>query len=104
MTDLAARIVEAAGEAARRAMIVPGCCMEGTGCEMPPCHCSTVAARAALAAAVRESGLDRDELEDAAHEAAEEAEREMLLGIGNHVLTGKVAALLRALAGIADAR
>lgn len=54
--DFAARIVEAAGEAARRAMIVPGCCMEGTGCEMPPCHCSTVAARAALAAAVRECG------------------------------------------------
>ncbi len=43
----------AAGEAARKAFIVPGCCMEGTGCEMPPCHCSQVAAAAAVAAFLR---------------------------------------------------
>lgn len=42
--------MEAAAEAARKAMIKPGCCMEGTGCELPPCHCSRVAVIAALAA------------------------------------------------------
>jgi hypothetical protein len=59
--------------------------------------------RAALAAAVREAGMDRDELVAAARETAAEAEREMLLDIGDHALTGKTAALLRALAEIADA-
>lgn len=46
-----AAALEAAGEAARAAMCKPGCCMEGTGCELPPCHCSRVGAAAALRAA-----------------------------------------------------
>jgi len=51
--DTTRRALEAAGEAARRAMAQPGCCMEGTGCEMPPCHCSRVGAAAAIAAFLR---------------------------------------------------
>jgi len=42
-----------AGEAVRKALVKPPCCMEGTGCEMPPCHCSQVAAYAAVAAFLR---------------------------------------------------
>lgn len=42
-----------AGEAVRKALVKPPCCMEGTGCEMPPCHCSQVAASAAVAAFLR---------------------------------------------------
>lgn len=42
------RALDAAGEAVRRAMVKPPCCMEGTGCELPPCHCSRVAASAAV--------------------------------------------------------
>jgi hypothetical protein len=42
-----------AGDAARVAMSRPGCCMEGTGCELPPCHCSRVAAAAAIVAFLR---------------------------------------------------
>ena len=42
--------LKAAGEAVRTALVKPPCCMEGTGCEMPPCHCSQVAASAAVAA------------------------------------------------------
>lgn len=38
-----------AGEAVRKALVKPPCCMEGTGCELPPCHCSRVAASAAIA-------------------------------------------------------
>ena len=45
-----AATLRAAGEAARQAVIKPGCCMEGTGCELPPCHCSQVAAAAAIEA------------------------------------------------------
>lgn len=39
-----------ASEAVRKALIQPMCCMQGSGCEFPPCHCSTVAADAVLAA------------------------------------------------------
>lgn len=39
-----------ASEAVRKALIQPMCCMQGSGCEFPPCHCSAVAADAALAA------------------------------------------------------
>ncbi len=54
MTDAAIKAaLEAAGEAARKAVITPGCCMEGTGCEIAPCHCSQVAASAAIAAFLR---------------------------------------------------
>jgi hypothetical protein len=54
MTDAAIKAaLVAAGEAARKAFIVPGCCMESTGCELPPCHCSQVAAAAAVAAFLR---------------------------------------------------
>ncbi len=41
---------EVAAEAVRKALIQPMCCMQGSGCEFPPCHCSTVAADAVLAA------------------------------------------------------
>ena len=41
---------EVASEAVRKALIQPMCCMQGSGCEFPPCHCSTVAADAVLAA------------------------------------------------------
>jgi hypothetical protein len=44
------RALEGAGEAVRQAIIKPPCCMEGTGCELPPCHCASVAAAAAIAA------------------------------------------------------
>lgn len=53
MSDPVAEALRAAGEAARQAFIVPGCCMEGTGCEMPPCHCASVAAAAAIATFLR---------------------------------------------------
>jgi len=45
--------LDAAGEAARIEACKPGCCGEGTGCEIGPCYCSTVAARAAIAAFLR---------------------------------------------------
>ena len=110
---LAARITEAAGDAARRAMIAPGCCMEGTGCEFPPCHCSTVAARAAIAAAVREAGLDREDLLDNAGflvgGAQARRQHEFSTGgtPGGIAFTDsmeRVASLLRALAEIADGK
>lgn len=50
MSDAIKAALEAAGEAARKAIITPGCCMEGTGCEVCPCHCASVAASAAVAA------------------------------------------------------
>ena len=53
MSDPIRDALRVAGEAARKAIIRPGCCMEGTGCEMPPCHCSQVAAAAAVAAFLR---------------------------------------------------
>lgn len=54
MTDAPIRAaLREAGEAARQAIIRPGCCMEGTGCEVLPCHCSQVAASAAIAAFLR---------------------------------------------------
>jgi hypothetical protein len=49
-----------AAEAARMQACKPGCCGEGTGCEVGPCHCSRVAAAAAVAAFLRtlhENGL-----------------------------------------------
>lgn len=49
--------LEQAGEAVRIAMMRPGCCMAaGAGCELPPCHCATVAAAAAVAAFLRSPG------------------------------------------------
>lgn len=45
--------LEAAGEAARKALVRPGCCMEGTGCEVCPCHCASLAAAAAIASFLR---------------------------------------------------
>ena len=39
-----------AGEAARIEACKPGRCGEGTGCEIGPCYCSTVAAHAAIVA------------------------------------------------------
>jgi hypothetical protein len=45
--------LRAAGEAARIAGCQPGCCGEGTGCEVGPCHCAKVAAAAAIAAFLR---------------------------------------------------
>jgi hypothetical protein len=53
MLDPIRAALDAAGEAARVAMSRPGCCMEGTGCELPPCHCSREAAAAAIAAFLR---------------------------------------------------
>ena len=43
------------GEAIRQSLITPPCCMEGTGCELPPCGCSQEAGKAALAA-IRAAG------------------------------------------------
>jgi hypothetical protein len=53
MSDPIKAALREAGEAARKAMAKPGCCIEGTGCELPPCHCSQVAAAAAVAAFLR---------------------------------------------------
>jgi hypothetical protein len=43
------------GEAIRQALIKPPCCMQGTGCELPPCGCSQEAGKAALDA-IRAAG------------------------------------------------
>lgn len=94
--DLAARMIEAAARKLRDQFFD---CLDSPGMIAT----SDAMARAALAAAVREAGLDAAELVDAATEAEAEAEREMLLDIGDHVLTGKVARLLRALGGIVGA-
>jgi hypothetical protein len=48
--DVVRAALEAAGEVARRTLTKPPCCMEGTGCELPPCHCAQVAAAAAIVA------------------------------------------------------
>lgn len=58
-----AAALDAAGEAGRKAMALPGCCLEGTGCELPPCHCSRVAAAADVAAFLRAipTGLPTDD-------------------------------------------
>jgi hypothetical protein len=54
MTDLAIKAaLDAAGEAARIESCKPGCCGEGTGCEIGPCYCSQVSARAAVVAFLR---------------------------------------------------
>jgi hypothetical protein len=45
--------LRAAAEAARIAGCQPGCCGEGTGCEVGPCHCAHVASAAAIAAFLR---------------------------------------------------
>ena len=50
MTDPIRAALEKAAEAARIEACKPGCCGEGTGCEVGPCHCSRVAAAAAVAA------------------------------------------------------
>jgi hypothetical protein len=52
------RAVALASEAARKALVKPGCCMEGTGCELPPCHCSRVAAIEGIAAFLDAMGQD----------------------------------------------
>jgi hypothetical protein len=107
---MTARIVEAAARAYLRETSAQmgepdplGPCFpdDDEAAEVLANHCA--AARAALAAVLREAGMDRDELVAAARETAAEAEREMLLDIGDHALTGKTAALLRALAEIAAA-
>ena len=53
MTDPIRAALEKAAEAARIEACKPGCCGEGTGCEVGPCHCSRVAAAAAVAAFLR---------------------------------------------------
>lgn len=45
--------LRAACEAARIAGCQPGCCGEGTGCEVGPCHCAHVSSAAAIAAFLR---------------------------------------------------
>lgn len=45
--------LRAASEAARIAGCQPGCCGEGTGCEVGPCHCAHVSSAAAIAAFLR---------------------------------------------------
>jgi hypothetical protein len=54
MDDAIRKALEVAGEAVRQSIIKPPGCMEGTGCELPPCHCSSVAAAAAIAAFLEE--------------------------------------------------
>ncbi len=52
--------LDKAAEAVRIEACKPGCCGEGTGCEVGPCHCSRVAAAAAVNAFLRtlhENGL-----------------------------------------------
>jgi len=48
-------LLRLAGEAIRQVLIKPPYCMEGTGCELPPCGCSQEAGKAALAA-IRAAG------------------------------------------------
>ncbi len=43
------------GEAIRQTLVKPPYCMEGTGCELPPCGCYQEAGKAALAA-IRAAG------------------------------------------------
>lgn len=43
------------GEEIRKTLIKPPYCMEGTGCELPPCGCSQETGKAALAA-IRAAG------------------------------------------------
>jgi hypothetical protein len=53
MSDPIRAALDKAAEAARIEACKPGCCGEGTGCEVGPCHCSRVAAAAAVAAFFR---------------------------------------------------
>ncbi|NBO21526.1 MAG: hypothetical protein EBU97_06305 [Rhodobacteraceae bacterium] len=48
-------LLRLAGEAIRQVLIKPPYCMEGTGCELPPCGCSQEAGKAAIAA-IRAAG------------------------------------------------
>jgi hypothetical protein len=50
-------LLRLAGEAIRQVLIKPPYCMEGTGCELPPCGCSQEAGKAALAA-IRAAGWE----------------------------------------------
>jgi hypothetical protein len=50
-------LLRLAGEAIRQVLIKPPYCMEGTGCELPPCGCSQEAGKAVLAA-IRAAGWD----------------------------------------------
>ena len=50
-------LLRLAGEAIRQTLIKPPYCMEGTGCELPPCGCSQEAGKAALAA-IRKAGWE----------------------------------------------
>jgi hypothetical protein len=49
MSDPIRAALDKAADAARIEACKPGCCGEGTGCEVGPCHCSRVAAAAAIA-------------------------------------------------------
>jgi hypothetical protein len=50
-----AALLKRVGEAIRKSVIQPGCCMEDTGCQIGPCNCSKEAGKAALAA-IRAAG------------------------------------------------
>ena len=50
-----AALLKRVGEAIRKSVIQPGCCMEDTGCLIGPCNCSKEAGKAALAA-IRAAG------------------------------------------------
>jgi formylmethanofuran dehydrogenase subunit E len=50
-----AALLKRVGEAIRKSVIQPGCCMEDTGCQIGPCNCSKEAGKAALAA-IRKAG------------------------------------------------
>jgi hypothetical protein len=81
MTDPIRAALDAAGEAARIAACQPECCLEGTGCEVGPCHCSRVGAVAAIAAFLRayrfhwQSGMGAYLLPDDAAELAAAVEK-----------------------------
>jgi hypothetical protein len=50
-----AALLKRVGEAIRKSVIQPGCCMEDTGCQIGPCNCSQEAGEAAIAA-IRAAG------------------------------------------------
>jgi hypothetical protein len=50
-----AALLKRVGEAIRKSVIQPGCCMEDTGCQIGPCGCSQEAGKAAIAA-IRAAG------------------------------------------------
>ncbi len=56
MSDPIRAALDKAAEAVRIEACKPGCCGEGTGCEVEPCHCSREAATAAVAAKDQANG------------------------------------------------